>query len=177
MRIDQIIDGIIEREGGYVDHPADRGGPTRWGITEATARDCGYDGEMQDLPQALARRIYRTRYYEKPGFERVSHLSSRIADELTDTGVNMGTRRASRFLQRALKAFGDQGMVVDGIIGTATVRALQDFLAQRAGQGGELIMLRALDCQQGACYLDIVEHDPRQGAFVFGWFAHRIGQA
>ena len=36
--IDQLVDGLIAREGGFVDHPADRGGATNWGITEAVAR-------------------------------------------------------------------------------------------------------------------------------------------
>ena len=36
MTTKEIIDGIIKREGGYVDHPADRGGPTKFGITLAT---------------------------------------------------------------------------------------------------------------------------------------------
>jgi len=30
--IDQLIEDVIEREWDYVDHPADRGGPTRWGL-------------------------------------------------------------------------------------------------------------------------------------------------
>ena len=35
MDVDELIDELIEREGGYVNHPADRGGPTKFGITEA----------------------------------------------------------------------------------------------------------------------------------------------
>ncbi len=31
----QIIDAILRREGGFVDHPADRGGATKYGITHA----------------------------------------------------------------------------------------------------------------------------------------------
>lgn len=36
MDVDKLIDALIEREGGFVSHPKDRGGPTRYGITEAS---------------------------------------------------------------------------------------------------------------------------------------------
>jgi hypothetical protein len=54
MSVDTLIDEVISREGGYVDHPADRGGPTMFGITEAVARANGYDGPMRNLPRATA---------------------------------------------------------------------------------------------------------------------------
>ena len=34
MGIDKLIDSVIAREGEYPNHPADKGGPMRWGITE-----------------------------------------------------------------------------------------------------------------------------------------------
>lgn len=44
--VDEMIDAIIRREGGYVNHPADRGGPTRYGITMATlSEELGTTGE------------------------------------------------------------------------------------------------------------------------------------
>lgn len=45
MTADQIIEGILGKEGGYVDHPSDKGGPTRWGITQTIARAHGYTGD------------------------------------------------------------------------------------------------------------------------------------
>ena len=39
--IDELIDGLIAREGGFVDHPAHKGGPTRWVITQSVARRHG----------------------------------------------------------------------------------------------------------------------------------------
>jgi Glycosyl hydrolase 108 len=47
FHIDQLIDDVIGREGGYSNHPADRGGATRWGVTEAVARAHGYRGDMR----------------------------------------------------------------------------------------------------------------------------------
>ena len=36
MTDDAILEGVLVREGGFADHPADRGGATRYGITAAT---------------------------------------------------------------------------------------------------------------------------------------------
>ena len=55
--IDRLIDEVISLEGGYSDHPADRGGPTRWGVTEAVARAHGYAGSMRHFPRAQAAAI------------------------------------------------------------------------------------------------------------------------
>src|SRR5438105_3396097 len=68
MTIRTLIDQLIDREGGYVDHPADRGGATRWGITAAVARANGYQGAIRDLPQAVAADIYERVYWQAPGF-------------------------------------------------------------------------------------------------------------
>ena len=57
MNIEQFLNELIRREGGYVNNPADRGGATKYGITEAVARQNGYKGHMKDLPESLARDI------------------------------------------------------------------------------------------------------------------------
>ena len=54
MNLNDLIDDLLDREGGYVHHPADRGGATCWGITEAVARAEGYPGQMRALPREVA---------------------------------------------------------------------------------------------------------------------------
>src|SRR5215510_5557867 len=102
--VDELIDALIEREGGFSDHPADGGGPTCFGITEAVARAHGYAGPMRQLPRAEAARIYERLYWLRPRFDEVAKRSSRAAAELFDTGANMGPTVAATFLQRALTA-------------------------------------------------------------------------
>ena len=53
----ELIDALIDREGGYVHNPADRGGATRYGVTEAVARAHGYAGAMRDFPRDEAARF------------------------------------------------------------------------------------------------------------------------
>ncbi len=79
MDIDDLIDGLIGREGGYVDHTADKGGPTRWGVTEAVARAHGYSGDMRTFPRAQAAAIYGRLYWLRPGFDRVAEHAPKVA--------------------------------------------------------------------------------------------------
>jgi lysozyme family protein len=179
--IDQLIDDLIAREGGYSNHPADRGGPTRYGITEAVARAHGYGGPMSLLPRDEAAAIYRRLYWLRPRYDQVARRSPRIAAELFDTGVNMGPGVATTFLQRALSALNRQAkdfpdLVPDGRIGPATLGALDKFLALR-GPGGVTVLMRALEALQGERYLRLAEKRPANEAFLYGWLANRIGQA
>jgi lysozyme family protein len=87
LGVDAMIDALIDREGGYANHPADKGGPTYFGITEAVARAHGYAGSMRNLPREEAAAIYRRLYWLRPRFDQVAQRSSRIAAELFDTGV------------------------------------------------------------------------------------------
>jgi lysozyme family protein len=179
VTIDQIIDGILEREGGYVSHPNDRGGPTAWGITQSVARANGYHGDMRALPQSVARDIYKRQYWLEPGFGAVALLSKPLAEELADTGVNMGPVTAGKFLQRALNVLNLEAklspdLLVDGDIGPATLNALGAYLKHRKDDG-ERVLLTAVNCLQGARYIEIAERDERQQAFIFGWLRNRVG--
>jgi len=180
MDVDELIDELIEREGGFVSHPADRGGPTRYGITEAVARAHGYAGPMNQLPRDEAAAIYRRLYWLRPRFDQVAERAPRVAAELFDTGANMGPAVAATFLQRALTALNRGGkdfpdLVPDGRIGPATIAALDAFLEARGALGGETVMLRALEALQGERYLRLAEKRPANEAFLYGWLANRIG--
>lgn len=177
--IDALVGAVIAREGGYVDHPDDRGGPTRYGITAAVARANGYDGPMQSLPRALAVAIYRKRYWEEPGLGPVQALAPALAAELFDTGVNMGPGVAASFLQRALNALNRRQHDYADVaptrrIDAATIAALTAFLNRR-GQGGERVLVKAVEALQGARYIELAESRPANESFVHGWLAHRLG--
>lgn len=176
-----ILAGVIAREGGYSDNPDDLGGPTMWGITEAVAREWGYTGDMRDLPRDTAMRIYRKRYVEDPGFAQVlaAPWCTALGEELIDTGVNMGVAVAAQFLQRCLNAFNRKGelyadLAVDGAIGPVTLKALESFIGVRGSQGA-VVLRKAVDCLQGARYIELCEAREANETFVYGWIKDRIG--
>jgi lysozyme family protein len=179
MEIDDLIDLVIDREGRYVDHPADRGGATNWGITQAVARDNGYAGAMRSLPRATAVDIYRRLYWLRPGFDTIARRAPGIAEELFDTGVNMGPAVATGFLQRALNALNRGAtdypdLTLDGQVGPRLLAALDAFLARR-GKGAEAVLLKAIEALQGERYVALAERRPANEAFLYGWLANRIG--
>jgi hypothetical protein len=191
--VEGLIDGLIDREGGYVDNPADKGGPTCFGITQAVARANGYAGPMQQLQSGEAVAIYRRLYWLRPRLDEVAKRSGRIAIELFDTGANMGPAVAVTFLQRALTALNRNAkdypdLTPDGRVGPATLAALDTFLSIRGGapddrsqpgqpgvSSGETVLLRALEALQGERYLRLAERRPANEAFLYGWLANRIG--
>ena len=177
---ERLIDELIDREGGYVNHPADHGGPTRYGVTEAVARAHGYGGAMALLPRDEAAAIYRRLYWLRPRFDEIATRAPQLAAELFDTGANMGPAVATTFLQRALTALNRNGqdypdLVPDGRAGPRTLAALDGFLEARGKHNGEAVLLRALEALQGERYLRLAERRPANEAFLYGWLANRIG--
>jgi lysozyme family protein len=178
--VDALIDALIEREGGYVFHPADRGGATCFGITEAVARAHGYVGAMANLPREEAVTIYRRLYWLRPHYDEVAERAPRVAAELFDTGANMGPAVATTFLQRALTALNRNArdypdLTPDGRVGPRTLAALETYLEKRGKRCGETVLLRALEALQGERYLRLAERRPANEAFLYGWLANRIG--
>jgi len=100
MTDDEIIDGILVHEGGYVNHPADRGGPTNYGITQTTlARWRNGPVSVEDV-QALtveeARTIYRALYVTP-----FLGVAQDIKPHVVDIAVHSGPGRARQLLALA----------------------------------------------------------------------------
>lgn len=179
MSIESMIEATIGKEGGYSDHPADTGGATMWGITERVARRHGYVGDMRDLPREKAVAIYRQEYAIDPGFAAVAEISPVIGEELFDTGVNTGPAVPSLWFQQILNGLNNGGKLYadikeDGDIGPGTIAA---FKAYRKARGAEAdaVMLKALNCMQGARYIDLARRRGANEAFLYGWLRTRIG--
>lgn len=176
--VESIIEHVVVLEGGFVDDPEDSGGATRFGITEAVARAHGYKGDMRNLPKAFAIDVYRQAYWTPLRLDQVLVSSPAIALELFDTAVNSGVSRAGEFLQRSLNVLNRRGkdyddITVDGLVGPKTLAAYEAYRRVRA-RSGEKVLLRALNCLQGAFYIDLAERRQKDQRFIFGWLLHRV---
>lgn len=164
-------------EGGYINDPS--GGETNFGITIKVARQNGYMGPMKDMTAAQAQTIRRAIYYARPGIYLLAPISLSIAQEVYDSGVNMGTGTAVMWLQRALNGLSNRGklytkILVDGAVGPLTAAALTAYLTLR-GAEGVTVLLRALNCLQGADYIMLEESNETLFAGdLYGWLRARV---
>lgn len=177
MTIDNIISNTLGHEGGYCNNPLDRGGATNWGITEKVARVNGFNSDMKTLTKDQAIQIYKNEYFIKPNFNLVSEISLAIAQELFDTGVNMGISTASKFLQEALNLLNRNQKLypdisVDGRIGQGTINTLKKYFA--SFKEAERLMLKTLNGLQFIRYYDIAKKDTTQEEFMRGWVSNRV---
>lgn len=175
-----ILAGIYAVEGGYVNDPADRGGATRYGVTEAVARQAGYTGDMRRFPKhcdgpttACADEVY-LRNYVRP-FMAVVNVEPALGQELVDTGVNMGTGTAALFWKQALNDLGGFGLPIKGGVTSADMAAYAKLQRSAGPVAACKAMLERLDARQEARYRAIVAKRPANKKFLKGWLNHRIG--
>lgn len=156
--VSDLIAALIQREGGYSNNSADRGGPTNWGVTistlQAWRRQPVSAEDVQALTQEEAAEIYRTLYLKAPGFDQIADPQLQVF--MFDFGVNSGQATASRALQTAL------GVNADGALGPISFAALNACKNLPA-------LFYKVKCMRYELLLDFIGHDAEQAAFAIGW--------
>jgi lysozyme family protein len=151
----QAVQKTLVHEGGYVDNPNDKGGPTKYGITQADMPGVN----IAAITTEMAVAYYREHYW-KDLYSQINDQPT--ADKLFDTGVLFGVGTAVKLLQIALK---NKIMVVsDGVFGEQTLAALN--------QAGANFVLAYRPVLLNHC-MNIVNRNPSDGVFLEGW-ANRI---
>lgn len=150
---------LLAEEGGFVDHEADRGGRTMYGISERSHPEA-WEGGPPSLNDAA--RIYWSEYWQESGADRIRSWA--IAHELFNTAVLQGAGAAVRILQEAVNVFrGPDGQIgEDGRFGPQTRAAVNDFRDPEALAG-------YMNLIQGTKLLEIILADPSQRVFARGW--------
>jgi len=163
MTIDEILDGVLEREGEgtppYAD-PHDRGGRTRWGISERANPDAWMHGPPS---REMARSIYTRRYVSPFESLRAVGVDERVRVALIDDAVLSGPKTAIKALQRVL------GVTVDGVIGPETVSAVL-----KENGAGQWLLTRLVQ-DRAHRLARIVERDPSQAVYIVGWIDRALG--
>ena len=101
---EKVLKFVLIREGGYVNHPADKGGETNKGITFAVYQNYLKKKNLppksiKEITQNEVSEIYFENYYKASGADKIQNR--KLAALVFDTAVNMGVSRAKSFLEKS----------------------------------------------------------------------------
>jgi len=148
----QALKFILDPEGGYSNHSADRGGETKYGI----AKKFYPNEDIPNLTPERAGEIYKQDYWDKI---KGDYLPSGVDYIVFDSAVNHGVGNAGKFLQRAINRINDQ-IKVDGIIGVQTIT--------KATHLGTTLIPEIIR-ERDIFYRKIIANDKSQEVFFKGW--------
>lgn len=139
---------VLEHEGGYVNHPADPGGETNFGITKRVYPNL----DIKSLTKDQAIGIYHRDYW-MPYMDKIKDY--RVAAKLFDMSVNMGHSRANKILQKSLF------ITADGVFGPQTLIAVNKAVPDT--------LLKEIITNQLEFYDNLVQKKPDMLVFLKGW--------
>lgn len=122
---DFCLKQVLKYEGGYSNHPADPGGATMKGVTQAVydawrAKNNLSQQSVRNISDGELQAIYRRDYWDKV---RGDDLPAGVDLAVFDFAVNSGVSRASKYLQAIV------GVEQDGVIGPKTIQATRAYVA------------------------------------------------
>ncbi len=168
MDYKDAIQKVLQHEGGYVNNPADKGGPTNFGVTQKTFNAymtsllqrpySSTIAEIQNMPISTAITIYKKLYWDVIWGDKIKKYS--IAAAIFDQAINRGHVAALKQAQKVL------GLAQDGIIGNQTLTAIN---AAGATPDSETRFLNSYLQESILAYNTIVKNNPSQSVFLDGW--------
>ncbi|MBH3104270.1 peptidoglycan-binding protein [Serratia marcescens] len=154
---------VLGKEGGYVNDPTDKGGETKYGISDKRdgiadgMTDVDGDGKpdtcIKDLTLGQASQIY-FRDYWYPSY--CPDWPDGISLIVFDSAVQHGVKKAISLLQDAA------GVAADGIVGAKTRAAVLTA-------DPEWLLTRYL-LRRARYYAEIIKSNPSQAKYLNGWF-------
>jgi lysozyme family protein len=156
---------VLELEGVFSNDPKDRGGKTKYGITEGTwlawrGTKAGVTKSIEAITPEDAKAVYWDFFWRELGLDRMQ--SRLVATELFEAAVNCGPRRAVMMLQEAYnycRFEGDDRLKVDGVLGPITRGAVQALI----GRGHEVPLFKAMNGEQYIWYKRLEDQHHSRG--------------
>ena len=152
---DEIIEIVLDHEGGYVNDPDDAGGETKYGFAKRWYPDV----DIKNLTKEQAKKIYHKDYRRRGKGDEVPPQLRHI---YFDMCVNFGRSGAVKVLQQAANSKNINKIEVDGGIGPNTLNAIQNISLDR---------VRAYRVLR---FANIVIDKPNQEKFWLGWFRRAL---
>ena len=153
---------LLRLEGGYANHPLDKGGPTKYGVILSVWKEYGYDKDgdgdidaedIKKLTEEDARYIAKKIFWDYFLADHISNES--VAEFIVDWGYNSGRKTVAKIVQRLIN------VEVDGIVGIQTLRAINT--------GDQERLFNLLKIERKVFLNNIIRRKPDQIVFYDGW--------
>ena len=165
-------------EGGWSNDKNDAGGETYRGIARNyhpswvgwLIVDDTKPNISDDTLEVVVKDFYKEHFWDVNKLDDFE--AQDVANEMFDTGVNMGVLRAAKFLQECLNYLNRNSalyddLVLDGKIGPASLSALS-IIDPYDDTGILLVMLNVC---QGRYYMKYMKKSSTQEKYARGWFS------
>lgn len=147
------IEVVLRNEGGYVNNALDRGSETNFGISKKQYPSVDVAALTEEQAKALYKRDYWLPIY-------ADLRDQGVANKLMDMSVHIGQGNSTIIVQKALRALGF-AVKQDGVFGRNTLAMVN--------QSEPYSLLTAIRREQAKRYVNIVQKNPTQLAFLAGW--------
>jgi lysozyme family protein len=161
-KFEEFVGKLLRLEGGYVNHPLDKGGPTKYGVILTVWQEHGYDKDedgdideedIKKLSEDDARFIAKKIFWDF--FQADMILNSSVAEFIVDWGYNSGRKTVARIIQRLVN------VSADGIFSIKTLAAINCADQQK--------LFNTIVTARKAFLDNIIKRRPDQIVFHKGW--------
>jgi len=165
---DQAMKVVFLHEGGLVNHKADRGQSTNFGISlrfiQLGKLDLNGDGvidskDIIELTKIGATKLYYQHFWKRHGIERF--VDPLVQTKLFDTMINTGGSRAARIAKKAINRLSKEQIPVNGVLGDSTVALINQLYPNK--------FLGAFRTEQADFYKALIQQTPSYSVFRHGW--------
>ena len=161
-KFEEFAGKLLQSEGGYVNHPLDKGGPTKYGVILSVWKERGHDKDgdgdidaedIKLLTEEDACAIAKKMFWDYFQADKINNQS--VAIFIVDWGYNSGRKTVARKLQRILK------IDDDGIVGVNTLNTIN--------QSDQHRLFDTLKASRLEFIENIIKRRPDQKVFHKGW--------
>jgi len=153
VSFETAVKKTLAHEGGYVNDVHDSGGETKFGISKRQYPDI----DIKNLTELEAISIYKKDYWDPYHFDKLK--DQEVADKMFDMAVLVGPKTAISLMQKAIWYY-DPTIVVDGILGPITLKAINTFIDH---------ILEDYDTELCDHFLKVVTNNPKNQIYLHGW--------